>query len=79
MVYTIILFILAGVAEIGGGYLVWLWLRESKPNWYGIMGGIILALYGIIPTPTKIPFIRKSICGLWWSVYYSFRFVGMGH
>ena len=31
MTYTIILFILAGVAEIGGGYLVWLWLREGIP------------------------------------------------
>ena len=48
MTYTIILFILAGVAEIGGGYLVWLWLREGKPYWYEILGGIILALYGII-------------------------------
>ena len=55
MTYTIILFILAGVAEIGGGYLVWLWLREGKPYWYGILGGIILALYGIIPTLQKFP------------------------
>ena len=55
MTYTIILFILAGVAEIGGGYLVWLWLREGRPYWYGILGGIILALYGIIPTLQKFP------------------------
>lgn len=55
MTFTIILFILAGVAEIGGGYLVWLWLREGKPYWYGILGGIILALYGIIPTLQKFP------------------------
>ena len=55
MTYTIILFILAGVAEIGGGYLVWLWLREGKPYWYGIFGGLILALYGIIPTLQKLP------------------------
>ena len=24
------LFVLAGLCEIGGGYLVWLWLREGK-------------------------------------------------
>jgi hypothetical protein len=24
------LFLLAGLMEIGGGYLVWLWLRESR-------------------------------------------------
>lgn len=48
--YTIIVFILAGLAEIGGGYLIWLWLREGKPFYWGIAGGIILALYGMIAT-----------------------------
>ena len=38
------LFVLAGLCEIGDGYLVWLWFRE------GIVGAIILVLYGIIPT-----------------------------
>lgn len=47
---SILLFILAGVAEIGGGYLVWLWLREGKPAAFGIIGGVVLFLYGIIPT-----------------------------
>ncbi len=49
------LFVLAGLAEIGGGYLVWLWLREDKPYWYGIVGGVILFLYGIIPTMQSFP------------------------
>lgn len=48
--YTIIVFILAGLAEIGGGYLIWLWLREGKPFYFGIVGAFILALYGIIAT-----------------------------
>jgi len=30
MAKGIVLFILAGLAEIGGGYVVWLWLREGK-------------------------------------------------
>ena len=47
---TAIIFIMAGLCEIGGGYLVWLWLREGKPLGYGITGGIILALYGVIAT-----------------------------
>jgi len=55
MFSTISLFILAGLAEIGGGYLVWLWLREGRPVGYGIMGGLILVLYGIIPTFQKFP------------------------
>jgi small multidrug resistance family-3 protein len=55
IVNSIILFILAGLAEIGGGYLIWLWLREGQPYWYGIIGAIILVLYGIIPTLQKFP------------------------
>ena len=47
---TVMLFVVAGLAEIGGGYLIWLWLRESKSVAFGIVGGIILILYGIIPT-----------------------------
>jgi small multidrug resistance family-3 protein len=39
--YAIVLFILAGLAEIGGGYLIWLSLREGKHVVWGIGGGII--------------------------------------
>jgi small multidrug resistance family-3 protein len=41
---------MAALFEIGGGYLVWLWLRENRGIVFGILGGIILAIYGIIPT-----------------------------
>jgi small multidrug resistance family-3 protein len=44
------LFLFAGLCEIGGGYLVWLWLREGKPIGYGVAGAAILVLYGIVPT-----------------------------
>lgn len=48
MMIAIGLFLLAGLAEIAGGYLVWLWLRESKPLWYGLAGGLTLIIYGVI-------------------------------
>jgi len=44
------LFLLAALAEIDGGYLVWLWIRQKKKIIFGIVGGIILFTYGIIPT-----------------------------
>jgi len=44
------IFILAGLCEIGGGYLIWLWLKSGKPVWYGMSGGIILVVYGIMAT-----------------------------
>ena len=43
-------FVLAGLMEIGGGYLVWIWLREGKPWWIGLGGALILAGYGVVPT-----------------------------
>lgn len=47
---SLLIFFLAGLCEIGGGYLVWLWLREGKPVWYGIIGGLIIAFYGVVAT-----------------------------
>ena len=44
------LFVLAGLCEVGGGWLIWQWLRESRPSWWGLAGGVVLVLYGIIPT-----------------------------
>ena len=47
---SIAYFILAGLCEIGGGYLIWLWLREGKGLAYAMAGAAILIIYGIIPT-----------------------------
>jgi small multidrug resistance family-3 protein len=44
------LFVLAGLCEIGGGYLIWLALREGRHWMYAAIGAAILILYGIIPT-----------------------------
>lgn len=43
-------FVLAGLCEIGGGYLIWLWLKDNKPLWFGLVGGVNLALYGVVAT-----------------------------
>jgi small multidrug resistance family-3 protein len=43
-------FLLAGLCEIGGGYLIWLWIRENKSIWYGVIGSLIMIFYSIIPT-----------------------------
>jgi small multidrug resistance family-3 protein len=51
-------FFVAGLCEIGGGYLVWLWLREDHSWIIGIIGGFVLFLYGIVPTFQKSHFHR---------------------
>ena len=47
---SLALFIVAGICEIGGGYLVWLWLRNGKGILLGALGGFVLFIYGVIPT-----------------------------
>ncbi len=50
VVQSVILFVLAGLAEIGGGYLVWLWWRDGRSWTVGVVGAAVLVLYGFIPT-----------------------------
>lgn len=47
---TLFFFFLAGLCEIGGGYLVWLWLRDGMSWVLGAVGGFVLFLYGVVPT-----------------------------
>jgi small multidrug resistance family-3 protein len=61
MLKIILFFILAGLCEIGGGYL--LWLKEEKPVWYGILGTFVLALYGYVMT------LQPSSFGKAYAVY----------
>ena len=42
------LFVLAGLCEIGGGYLVWGWVREHKPVAWALIGRLVLAAYGVV-------------------------------
>ena len=74
---SLALFIVAGICEIGGGYLVWLWLRNGKGILLGALGGFVLFLYGVIPTlqPAHFGrvyaayggvFVALSILWGWW-------------
>ena len=47
---SIAFFLLAGLCEIGGGYMVWIALKNKQPLWVGVLGGILLAIYGMIAT-----------------------------
>jgi len=51
---SLTLFVVAGFAEIGGGYLVWWSIRGSTKNnqqklWLAVVGSLILVAYGFIP------------------------------
>ncbi|MGV3560804.1 YnfA family protein [Larkinella arboricola] len=77
MIKAILIFILAGLCEIGGGYLIWVWLKEDKPIVYGMAGGIVLILYGVVATLQPAGFgrvyaayggifIGLSVLWAWW-------------
>src|SRR2546426_6604338 len=45
-----ILFVLAGISEIGGAYLFWQAVREGGGVWLAALGGLLLVLYGAVVT-----------------------------
>lgn len=47
---SVFFFLLAGLCEIGGGYLIWLWVRGGRSVWTAVAGACLLVVYGIIPT-----------------------------
>ena len=50
MLRSVLLFVAAGICEIGGGYLVWRWWRDGAPWPIGLLGAASLVLYGVVPT-----------------------------
>jgi small multidrug resistance family-3 protein len=50
MLKSLFYFILAGLCEIGGGYMFWLWLREGKPALFAAGGAVVLILFGVVMT-----------------------------
>jgi small multidrug resistance family-3 protein len=55
IIQALVLFVIAGIAEIGGGYLVWKAIRgdlsTNRKKWiFATIGSLVLILYGFIPT-----------------------------
>jgi small multidrug resistance family-3 protein len=78
ILYSLFFFFLAGLCEIGGGYLVWLWLRENHSWIFGVFGGLVLFVYGVVPTFQKSFFHRVYaayggifiIMALFWGFFF---------
>jgi small multidrug resistance family-3 protein len=68
---SIFLFMLAGLCEIGGGYLVWQWWRNQEHWLLGACGAMILFAYGIIPTYQPAHFGRVYAAYGGWFVVLS--------
>ena len=66
-----VLFVVAGICEIGGGYLVWQWWRNGRAWWVGILGAATLFLYGVVPTYQPAHFGRVYAAYGGWFVVLS--------
>ncbi len=55
-------FVVTGLFELGGAYLVWLWIREYKSAWYAVAGAAVLFIYGTLPTlqPTNFGRVQAA-------------------
>ena len=49
IIRSLLLFVAVGICEIGGGYLVWQWLRKGQSLAIGTAGAILLVVYGVLP------------------------------
>ena len=68
---SISLFVLAGLCEIGGGYMVWQWWRNGATWALALGGALVLFLYGIIPTYQPAHFGRVYAAYGGWFVVLS--------
>ncbi|KAJ7552732.1 hypothetical protein O6H91_06G067700 [Diphasiastrum complanatum] len=66
VVIAVLLFVLAGVCEIGGGWLVWKWRKEGWRWPFFLLGSLLLVVYGIIPT------LQHQIFGRTYAAYGGF-------
>ena len=78
---TLFFFFIAGLCEIGGGYLVWLWLRDGMSWVLGAVGGFVLFLYGVVPTfqPSHFHRIYAAYGGIFivMAVFWGWIFEGI--
>ena len=57
-IQTIGLFVVAGLAELSGAYLIWQWIRADKPAFWGLVGLIALLVYAVTQTFQAFSFGR---------------------
>ena len=55
-------FFLAGLCEIGGGYLMWQWLKADRPGWMGAAVAVpVIALPGAYQVQ-ETSLVMKGLC-----------------
>lgn len=55
---SFLFFTLAGLFEIGGGWLIWLWIKGGRTWFFGLAGMLLLIGFGLIMTLVPANFGR---------------------
>lgn len=50
----------AALAEIGGCFSFWMWLRMGRSPWWGLVGTVSLIIFGLLLTRSETAFAGRA-------------------
>ena len=57
---TVVIYITAAIAEIGGCFAFWAWLRLGRSPLWGIVGAVSLVIFGVLLTRSEVTFAGRA-------------------
>ena len=57
---TIAIYISAAIAEIGGCFAFWTWLRLGRSPLWGLVGAVSLVIFGMLLTRSEVGFAGRA-------------------
>lgn len=57
---TVAIYITAAIAEIGGCFAFWTWLRLGRSPLWGIVGTVSLIIFGVLLTRSEVAFAGRA-------------------
>ena len=57
---TIAVYVGAAIAEIGGCFAFWAWLRLGRSPWWGTVGTVSLIIFGVLLTRSEVAFAGRA-------------------
>ena len=57
---TVVIYISAAIAEIGGCFAFWTWLRLGRSPLWGIVGAVSLVIFGLLLTRAEVAFAGRA-------------------
>ena len=57
---TVVIYATAAIAEIGGCFAFWAWLRLGRSPWWGIVGAISLVIFALLLTRSEALFAGRA-------------------